>query len=74
MTLVRQLFTAWHQFGAGTLDRAGLQTAITPIDEALATLLHAGQENPDPQADGLCRALLRLWPALWTRGIPTGDC
>ncbi len=63
---VRDLFTAWHQFRAGTLDRAGLQTAIGQIDEALAALLHAGQTNPDPQAAGLCRALLRVWPALWT--------
>jgi len=66
LALVRQLFTAWHQFGAGSLDRAGLQAAIGPIDEALATLMHAGQDTPDPQAAGLCRALLRLWPALWT--------
>ena len=66
LALVHQLFTAWHQFRAGTLDRAGLQAAIGPVDDALATLLHAGQDNPDPQAAGLCRALLRLWPALWT--------
>ena len=66
LALIHQLFTAWHQFGAGTLDRAGLQATIGPIDEALAALLHAGQQHPDPQAAGLCRALLRLWPALWT--------
>jgi transposase len=66
LALVRRLFTAWHQFQAGTLDRAGLQAAIGPVDEALATLLHAGQDNGDPQAAGLCRSLLRLWPALWT--------
>jgi transposase len=66
LALVHRLFTAWHQFRAGTLDRAGLQAALAPVDEALATLLHAGQDNPDPQAAGLSRALLRLWPALWT--------
>jgi transposase len=66
LDLVHQLFTAWHQFRAGTLDRPGLQVAIGKVDETLATLVHAGQENPDPQAAGLCRALLRLWPALWT--------
>ena len=63
---VHQLFTSWHQCKAGTLDRAGLQVAIGKIDDALATLLHAGQDNADAQAAGLCRALLRLWPALWT--------
>ena len=66
LALVHQLFTAWHQFRTGSLDRAGLQAAIGKVDDALATLLHAGQANPDPQAAGLCRSLLRLWPALWT--------
>ncbi len=66
LDLVHQLFTAWHQFGAGTLDRVELQVAVRQVDEALATLLHTGQDNPDAQAAGLCRALLRLWPALWT--------
>jgi transposase len=66
LALVHQLFTAWHQCRAGTLDRPGLQAAIGQVEDALATLLDAGQDNPDPQAAGLCRALLRLWPALWT--------
>lgn len=66
LDLVHQLFTAWHQFRNGTIDRPGLQAAIGRIDDALATLLHAGQDNPDVKAAGLCRALLRLWPALWT--------
>jgi transposase len=66
LALVHDLFTAWHQFRTGTLDRAGLQAAVGQIDDALAALLHAGQGNPDPPAAGLCRALLRLWPALWT--------
>ena len=63
---VQALFTAWHQFQAGTLDRRGLQQAIRRIDEDLAALLHRGQTHPDPDAAGLCRAVLRVWPALWT--------
>jgi transposase len=66
LALVHQLFTLWHQFGAGTLDRVELQAGVGRVEDALATLLHAGQDNPDPQVAGLCRALLRLWPALWT--------
>jgi transposase len=62
----RALFAAWHRFRAGELDRAGLQAALAPVDAALAALLHAGQANADARAAGLCRALLRLWPALWT--------
>lgn len=66
LDLVHRLFTVWHQFRMGALDRAGLQAAVGPVDESLAALLHAGQDNADAQAAGLCRALLRLWPALWT--------
>jgi transposase len=66
LALVHRLFTAWHQFRDGHLTRAALQATLQPVEEALATLLHAGQTNTDPQAAGLCRALLRLWPALWT--------
>jgi transposase len=66
LALVHQLFTAWHQFRTGTLDRVELQAAIGRVEDAMAALLHPGQDNPDPQAAGLCRALLRLWPALWT--------
>jgi transposase len=62
----RALFTAWRRFRAGELDRAGLQAAVAPVDEALGALLLAGQDNADARAAGLCRALLRLWPALWT--------
>ena len=65
LALVRQLFTAWHQFRQGTLDRAGLQTALAPVNQALHALLLAGQRTPDATAAGLCRSLLRLWPALW---------
>jgi transposase len=66
LVLVHRRFTAWHQCGNGPLDRVGLQAAVGQVDEALATLLHTGQDNADAQAAGLCRALLRLWPALWT--------
>ena len=66
LDLVHRLFTAWHQFQEGKLDRVGLQDALRPVEAHLALLLHAGQENADQDAAGLCRSLLRAWPALWT--------
>ena len=66
LALVRRLFTAWRRFRAGDPDRPALQTTLAPVQEELAALLHAGQENADARAAGLCRALLRVWPALWT--------
>lgn len=63
---VRSIFAAWHRFRAAELDRAGLQATLVPVDKTLGALLLAGQDNADARAAGLCRALLRLWPALWT--------
>jgi transposase len=39
---------------------------MRPIQDAFAALLDAGVRCPDAKAAGLCRALDRLWPALWT--------
>jgi transposase len=66
LALVRDLFRLWHQCRDGTLDRPGLQGAIQPVQDALAALLDDGARCPDAKAAGLCRALDRLWPALWT--------
>jgi transposase len=63
---VHELFTAWHQFRQGTLDRAGLQQALQPVQDAFAPLLDDGMQGADAKAAGLCAALDRLWPALWT--------
>jgi len=43
LVLVHDLFTAWHQFRNGTLDRPGLQMAIGRVDEALAALTAHGR-------------------------------
>ena len=64
--LVHDLFRAWHQFRNGTLDRAGLQATTQPVQVAFARVLDEGAQCPDQRAAGLCRALDRLWPALWT--------
>jgi transposase len=32
----------------------------------MGRLLRRGQENSDRKAAGLCRALMKWWPALWT--------
>ena len=66
LALMRDLFTLWHQFRGGALDRAGLQEQARPVQDAFGRLLETGAHGPDPKAAGLCRALDRLWPALWT--------
>ena len=66
LALVHDLFTTWHRYRDGTLNRAGLQAAMQPVQDAFATLLDVGAQSADPKAVSLCRALDRLWPALWT--------
>jgi transposase len=66
LALVRDLFAVWYRYRDGTLDRAGLLSQMQPVQDALDALLDAGIACPDPAAAGLCRALDRLWPALWT--------
>jgi transposase len=60
------LFTAWHHFRAGTIDRAGLEQALQPIQEALREQLRSGQTSRWHRIQALSRDLLEHWKALWT--------
>src|SRR5262249_15871125 len=53
-------------FRAGECDRQGFQRRLIPLQARLGRLLRRGQANPDRKAAGLCRALTKWWPALWT--------
>lgn len=64
--LVERLFAAWHAARDDPAGRAGLTEAMAPIQAAFRTLLEEGATSATPKAGGLCRALLKLWPALWT--------
>ncbi|MCA1843529.1 MAG: IS66 family transposase [Actinobacteria bacterium] len=66
LALVHDLFATWHRCRDGALDRAGLALAMLPVQAAFEHLLDDGLQSPDPKAAGLCHALDRLWPALWT--------
>jgi transposase len=66
VALTRALFRAWHRFRDGAVDRAGLRGELVPVQAGFERLLDDGAACADPKAAGLCRALDRLWPALWT--------
>jgi hypothetical protein len=67
LTQIEQLFTTWHRFRNGELDRAGLQQAMVPIQADLRTLVEHGRDDlPWDKVRGFCRDLLYTWPALWT--------
>lgn len=65
LALAALMFELWHQFRAGTIDRALLQAALAPIQAAMRATLERGARRYD-QAQGLSDELLTLWPALWT--------
>jgi transposase len=66
LALLDQLFDAWHQARDDPAARTRLADTVAPIQAEFRTVLEAGTTNPSPKAAGLCRALLTLWPALWT--------
>lgn len=66
LDLVARLFAAWHQARDDPAARAHLVETMRPIQGELRIVLEAGQDVPSAKAAGLCRALLKLWPALWT--------
>jgi transposase len=66
LAVIRDLFTAWHQYRDGTLDRAGLQAALAPVHDACDALMDVGIATADRPTVTLCRGLDWLWPALWT--------
>jgi transposase len=63
---IQRLFALWHRFRVREFDRQELRRRLVPVQARLGPLLRRGQENPDRKAAGLCRALTKWWPALWT--------
>lgn len=66
LALIERLFDAWHQARDDPAARAQLHETVAPIQTEFRALLAAGAASTTPKAGGLCRALLTLWPALWT--------
>jgi transposase len=61
-----EVFEQWHRFRAGELERADLMLAIARLAAELRAVVEAGVATGHPVAQPLCRALLTVWPALWT--------
>jgi transposase len=63
---LERLFAAWHQARDDPAARARLPETVAPIQAEFRALLERGALGSSPKAAGVCRALLKLWPALWT--------
>jgi len=75
---VDAVFAAWHRFRSGTLDRAGLQEALVPVQQELRAWLTWGAEAGGPKLSGFFGNLLANWESLWvfahTEGVePTNN-
>lgn len=66
LALVERLFAVWRCARNDPTERAHLAETMAPLQAEFRALFEAEQANPVPKAAGLCRALLKLWPALWT--------
>jgi transposase len=65
LELSRLIFRLWHLFREGMIDRALLQAAMAPIQQALHGLLAQGARRCDAP-ETLCQELLTHEAALWT--------
>ena len=65
LALSRLVFRLWHLFREGTLERAELQAAMAPIQQAMHGLLVQGARRCDAP-ESLCQELLAHEVALWT--------
>jgi transposase len=63
---VGDLFALWGEFGAGRIDRAGLQRGLDPVACELHKALERGCGCADAKTATFCANLLALEPALWT--------
>jgi transposase len=79
LAVEKQLFLLWYRVREGTLAWADFQVAMLPLMAQVSTLLQEGITGADAKAQGTCRNLLKLQPALWTfvweTGVePTNNC
>ncbi len=79
LAVEKQLFILWYRVREGTLAWADFQVAMLPLMARVSTLLQDGVTGADAKAQGTCRNLLKLEPALWTfvwePGVePTNNC
>jgi transposase len=60
---VQKMFSVWHRFRAGEIDRDQLKTEMQPIRTNIENRLEQGQTVP--LAETLCKSLCQLKAALW---------
>ena len=64
--LTHKLFKNWHRIRDGTMTRAAFAKSAADIRKEMNLLLEAGAFCSAPRVPGMCKALLKLEPAMWT--------
>jgi len=64
--LAGHLFTIWHDFKSGAIDRPTLQYSMRWVRKDFQVLLKRGAKLADGKSATFCQNLLDLEPALWT--------
>jgi transposase len=64
--LCDQVFERWQRFREGKLTRKQLKRGMKRVQTSLRRLVEDGAESINRKVAGMCRNLLKLWPALWT--------
>lgn len=60
------MFTAYHKFKEGSMDRDDLKVRLDPIQDTMKQLLLDGAACGDSKVEGMCNDILSHWPAMWT--------
>jgi transposase len=60
------MFAIWHQYAEGAIDRATLQEALEPVQDALWDCLRRGKAVRWNKARKLATTLWQQWDGLWT--------
>jgi transposase len=60
-----EVFTAWHRFCRGELERDALLETVAPAQRALQSALELGVQFGSGKQRGLFRMLLQEWERLW---------
>jgi transposase len=69
---VDAVFTHWHAFRAGTLDRDGLQEALGPVQTRLRTWLTWGIAAGGQKLAGFFNQVEKHWESLWVFATTPG--
>jgi transposase len=66
LAIEAEVFALWHRYRREEIDRATLLRQVAPHQTSMRHVREAAVAGADAKAAGVCHALLKLWPALWT--------